>query len=688
MPGNWPSWADEPDPVDEPNAIPAFAAPPNVQANEPADAPDHAQGNIFTLFGGWSANFLSSIRFIFVRAPEQPEQAAQPVQPAQPAQPAAPTQPALPTQPTVLVQPLTTNDVATTSTPRETQATENSRLHAPKRPRFGGESSYQGSFQRYGSAQSLAYRPTSLGPNHSLFHLPRDPRARRHFVSGGRVLSVPNRRLVPTRQLPYAPREKKEHDPNFNYAGHFSVDATLDFDSDDDETPGSPMDIDLPESAGLHKREPISAPQLFITDQTRSQLTSNEYTPTASDATEAILEQQRIDRTNAEPKTKLDSATAAARRAVKLFPNDSPTAKGRMGQPAKGNTVLETRIPGSSTSTAPVVERPRHKVTIASSSRNNSTPQQTEITRYNDVLEFFPNDVVHSLPGLGEQRLPADARKVEHLRREFMERVRREEIESQNAALRELGLRRPKSSLICELDRHWVNRASDAPRFGHFDPSVVHPDAVGLKPRDFAKLVPPTAWLNDDCVHSTLCCLAAYVNKQANVKPKVDPPKCVAISSLYWDAFCGEYKKLYPRPFSRKWNMTPSNFLDIDTVLIPVNLGAHWTLIVIRPSRRTVSYMDSFHCRNEVQLQHAYTWLQLFLDDRFVADDWHTQEFGAPRQTNAWDCGMFVITNAMCLALGISPMCYNEDKMPIQRQRIAAMLLNGGFHGEFDLSHL
>lgn len=333
-------------------------------------------------------------------------------------------------------------------------------------------------------------------------------------------------------------------------------------------------------------------------------------------------------------------------------------------------------------------EERRSKVTVASIFPDTPSTEKKDKAQYDAVLEFFPNDVVHSLPGLEDESLPADAHKVEHLKRELMERLRREEIESQNAALRHLGVRRSKSTLITEPSFAWLNRALDAPKNGTFDPSAVHPDAVELKPRDFAKLVPPTAWLNDDCVHSSLCCLAAYINNKAGVKPKVDPPKCVAVSSLYWKAFCGDHKKLYPRPFSRKWNMTPNNFFDIDTVLIPVNSNAHWTLIAIRPSLRTVSYLDSFHHRNDTQLRHAYQWLQLFLGDKFVPDDWDTTEFPAPRQTNAWDCGMFVITNAMCLALGISPMCYDEEKMPIQRQRIAAMLLNGGFHGEFDLSHL
>ncbi|KAI1428429.1 hypothetical protein F5Y12DRAFT_711066 [Xylaria sp. FL1777] len=542
-------------------------------------------------------------------------------------------------------------DATTTppATSTATQTTEDHPLHAAKRPRF------------------------DTGPT------------RANFTLSGPSRSLPNINEAPT---PYRVFNRNQTDPNFNHAGHFSLDAMYDAsDSEDDEDdyPGSPMDIDSPQPIVSHETEAILAGQSIKPGHTQSILKSDEHAPIALNMTEAILAQQRTD---TESPPKLNSITAAARRAVNMFPRHSAVSKAPATPFRKGNVSLQTRLPEDPLPVAPGIERLRRKDTAVLTFTDAHVSPKAEKALYDNVLEFFPNDVVHSLPGLEDEDLPADALKVEHLKRELMERLRQEEIESQNAALTHLGVRRPNSTLIREPSPEWVIRALDAPKNGTFDPKAVHPDAIELKPRDFAKLVPPTAWLNDDCVHSTLCCLAAYVNKKAGVKLKVDPPKCVAVSSLYWNAFCGDYKKLYPRPFSRKWNMTPANFFNIDTVLIPVNLNSHWTLIVIRPSRRTVSYMDSFHNRNETQLRHAYQWLKLFLGDKFVADEWDTQEFGAPRQTNAWDCGMFVITNAMCLALGLSPMCYDEDKMPIQRRRIAAMLLNGGFHGEFDLGEL
>ncbi|TGJ82137.1 hypothetical protein E0Z10_g6647 [Xylaria hypoxylon] len=649
MPGTWPSWADDPNGIPPPAPAPAPRRL-RVEQENPVNFPGPARNGFFTYFGDLSSLFLGAFRAVRWR----------PVQAAEPA------------QQTQLAQQTPNVTVTTNATTTATQTAENDGSRTLKRVRSDTGPAYAGFRQ---------FRPTRRSPNRSASLGP-----------GRRTGSIYNRHAINNGPAPCRVMNGNQNDPNFNYAGHFTLDGMLS-DSEDDEDdedicPGSPMDIDSPEPIVSHTTEAILAQLSINTRHTQSNLKLDEHVPIALKMTEAISTQQPIHSINTEPKTKLNSATAAARRAVNLFPKDSPVPKASVTSFRKRNASLEIASSDNYLPVVPAVEKLRDKATVTLTSADIPMSRKTEKARYHNALDFFSNDVEHSLPGLGDERLPLDALKVEHLRRELMERIRREEIESQNATLTHLGVRRPKSTLIREPSLAWANRALNAPENGRFDPQAVHPDAVELKPRDFAKLVPPTAWLNDDCIQSTLCCLAAYINKKAGVKPKVDPPKCVTITSLYWKTFCQDHNKLYPRPFGRKWNMTPSNFLDIDTVLIPVNSNSHWTLIVIRPSRKTVSYMDSFHNHSEAQIRHAYRWLELFLGDKFVANDWDTQEFGAPRQTNAWDCGMFVITNAMCLALGLSPMCYHEDKMPVQRRRIAAMLLNGGFSGEFDLGDL
>ncbi|OTB01596.1 hypothetical protein M426DRAFT_63774, partial [Hypoxylon sp. CI-4A] len=212
---------------------------------------------------------------------------------------------------------------------------------------------------------------------------------------------------------------------------------------------------------------------------------------------------------------------------------------------------------------------------------------------------------------------------------------------------------------------------------------------VALEPRDFQKLVSPTVWLNDNAIQATLVHLANYINDTAGVRAKQDPPKCMALSSVYWSTYLADPKnKLFPRGLLRTWGVTPDNFFKLDTVLLPVNSGNHWTVIVIRPRRHTIAYVDSFHSAGKHHIQNACQWLEGFLGKKFVASEWKTETYEVPPQTNGHDCGMFVITNSIYLSLGIDPSGYSQADMPLQRLRIAAMLLNGGFTGPFDLSRL
>src|SRR6266699_5045137 len=79
-----------------------------------------------------------------------------------------------------------------------------------------------------------------------------------------------------------------------------------------------------------------------------------------------------------------------------------------------------------------------------------------------------------------------------------------------------------------------------------------------------------------------------------------------------------------------------------------------------------------------------YKWVQGILKERWD-EGWKVVNYPSPRQTNGWDCGVHTVTNAMFLALGLDPSYYKSPEMPLQRDRLAATLLNGGFSGDFDL---
>ncbi|KAI1099749.1 cysteine proteinase [Jackrogersella minutella] len=385
------------------------------------------------------------------------------------------------------------------------------------------------------------------------------------------------------------------------------------------------------------------------------------------------------------------SAMAAARRAARLFPN------GKKASPKRTPTQVNTPPPEIRE------QKPSHRAEQAPEKVWGPLPPP----KYANIHEFFEHDDELCLPGLERLRLTPKPTKIDELdlqreerlriekekaEKERQERIRKEE-ERLNETLRPLGLRRARSPLITPLSEEWKQRARESPENGHAEQhkwqGARHREGVELTPRDFARLVPPSAWLNDNAIQAALVHLATYINNAAGIRPKIDAPKCIALSSQYWSNFRADPKRnIYPRGLDRNWGVKPVNFLNIDTVLIPVNENNHWTVLIIRPSRRTVAYVDSFQTSGSQHLQNVYTWLGTYLGDKYTADEWHVERYSVPTQTNGYDCGMFVITNSIYLSLGIDPSGYSQHDMPLQRQRIAAVLLHGGFTGPFDLSNL
>lgn len=138
----------------------------------------------------------------------------------------------------------------------------------------------------------------------------------------------------------------------------------------------------------------------------------------------------------------------------------------------------------------------------------------------------------------------------------------------------------------------------------------------------------------------------------------------------------------------RREGVRKNNFFDIDTILIPICDGMHWTLAVVRPGKRTVAHLDSMRAgagHFDIK-EKLLEWVKVTLEDKWVASEWSAIDYEAPRQTNGYDCGVFTITNALCLALGLDPKkSYTAGQLTLQRRRLAAILLNGGFTDDFSL---
>ncbi|KAF7562592.1 hypothetical protein G7046_g1542 [Stylonectria norvegica] len=264
------------------------------------------------------------------------------------------------------------------------------------------------------------------------------------------------------------------------------------------------------------------------------------------------------------------------------------------------------------------------------------------------------------------------------------ERAQRERDER---LARSEGLRGPSQPFVTPVSDDWKARAENTLRAAATTTLTTTAEGVDLRRHDFAKVVPPTEWLNDEIVNGSLVWLDQAVNSAAGIKDvRRQTRKCLTMSSFFFKRLQDQGVGRTQRTL-RRCGVEKNNILDVDTILLPVCERSHWTLVVIRPSKKTVAHMDSMNPRGSAAYTDlALAWMKDVLEDTFVPTEWRVVRHEAPMQTNGYDCGVHTITNAMCVSLGLNPIdSYVPEQMPEQRVRIACMLLNRGFSGDFDL---
>ena len=302
-----------------------------------------------------------------------------------------------------------------------------------------------------------------------------------------------------------------------------------------------------------------------------------------------------------------------------------------------------------------------------------------------------------------EKRLRVEEEKrkeeEEKLRREEEERRQREEqlrTEQEAQRLRAVEeraartqLRAPTRPIVEPISDEWQAKVREISTANPAAELTKTLEGQALTRRDFEeKLLPATAWLNDNIITGSILYVGDHVNAKAGATAQ--DPKCATFTSYFWPRLesagptqCGR--------LMRRAGVRKDNFLDLESILIPICSGSHWTLAVVLPGRRIIAHMDSLRGGhgNPSVTRRLSEWVKVTLGELFVEDDWQVLDLDAPRQRNGWDCGVFTITNALCLGLGLDPNeSYTAEELTLQRHRLAAMLLNGGFKGDFDLEGL
>lgn len=268
-----------------------------------------------------------------------------------------------------------------------------------------------------------------------------------------------------------------------------------------------------------------------------------------------------------------------------------------------------------------------------------------------------------------------------------LERERQEELSRQKRGCR----RAPKTKVIQPLSQEWSVRVDAAMASASVNRELATTsNGTTLTRKDFGTLLPQpgrdstSAWLNDEIVAAYLQMTVDYGLEKIGHK-RGQTPRHHTFNTFF-------YKNLRDKgPDSiRRWatkaKIGGKNLLDAEYVFIPVHEGAHWTLLVVCPMRRTIEYFDSYHGNGRRHTDRVKTWLKQELGSEYKATEWTVwDDAGSPSQANAKDCGVFVATTAKMIMLGYDPKkAYDMDDLLCQRTLMAAELINGGFTGDFE----
>lgn len=245
--------------------------------------------------------------------------------------------------------------------------------------------------------------------------------------------------------------------------------------------------------------------------------------------------------------------------------------------------------------------------------------------------------------------------------------TRRTRAEARREAFRE----EKNQYLIAPLAAQWEEKIQEALRRGHGE----------LKASDFTRVVPlntsgrgTSSWLNDEIINSYLQLVVKHGKKNDR---STQIPSHHAFSSFFYSTL---EKKGYDgvRRWAQKAKIGSKSLLETEHVFIPINSGAHWTLCVVSAKAKRVTHYNSMSGGGSRFVETIKTWLKGELGNSYKESEWTFVATGeSPLQANFDDCGVFTITSARQIMLGLTPMSYGPEVIPLQRKRIVAELVAG-----------
>lgn len=295
-------------------------------------------------------------------------------------------------------------------------------------------------------------------------------------------------------------------------------------------------------------------------------------------------------------------------------------------------------------------------------------------------------------------RVKAEEEEVAKAKAEEKERLR-EEQEAEQTRLEEQfqeSVYVKKQLLVSPLDEVWAEKVDRAMETRNPSQTLATTtEGAELSRRDFGKLLPTAhdagngvpGWLNDEIVNAWFAAIVVRKKEQTGyVKGPKSVPPYEAYNTGWYTSYTSKGSIDAIATWSRRKGIKGDKLLRCEKIFFPINKGAHWTLLVFSPQERSIAYLDSMHGASASALRVAREWLAMELGEKlYHADEWSESEVRSAVQRNMDDCGVFACINGLAAAKGVEFAAVEPESMPDARRLMAAVLLNGGFKGDFEL---
>lgn len=242
---------------------------------------------------------------------------------------------------------------------------------------------------------------------------------------------------------------------------------------------------------------------------------------------------------------------------------------------------------------------------------------------------------------------------------------------------------RPEGPAVRPLSAKWEARLKEAMAQPNNRQLGTTLSGDPLTKRDLATCYTHMAWLNDEVINAYLALIVDYLRRSTGNAGRNVQPKFHAFNTFF-------FSNLRDRGYEsvRRWasraKIGGEKLLDVDTVFVPVHNSAHWTLMVIRPSARTIEHFDSLGSLSLAHVNKVKEWLRGELGPLYKDEEWTVLPSASPQQDNGSDCGVFLLSTAKAVAVGLEPLSYGPADIAMLRKKIVAELMHGRLEGEFD----